>query len=76
MVQQMRCAPNLETAGRRKELALGVHVMPREEIAQTDRRRRHKGKHESSSSMGWVFHTNIVAFPDRQGLAGPEAAAR
>ena len=54
VVQQMHRAANLETTRRGKELALGVHVMPRKEVAQADRRRLHKGKHDSPSSMGCV----------------------
>ena len=50
--QQMRRAANLETTGRGKELALRVNVMTRKEVAQADRRRLHKGKHDRWSSMG------------------------
>ena len=52
VVQQMRRAANLETARRGEELALGVDLMPRKEVAQADQRRLHKGKHDSWSSMG------------------------
>src|SRR5215813_9425393 len=53
----MHRTANLETARWGKELALGVHVTPRKEVAQTDRRRRHEGKHGGSVDGRWHART-------------------
>ena len=74
MVEQMHRTANLETARRGEELALGVHVMPRKEVAQTNRRRLRKGKHECSSSKGCVFRTKYRGVPGSSRSDEPDEA--
>src|SRR6516165_1789427 len=50
----MHGAANLETARRGKELALGVDVVPRDEVSEADQWSRQKMQHDASSSMRQV----------------------
>src|SRR5262249_10882497 len=88
-LQQVYGAADLETARRGQELALGVQVPPREEVAQADHGRRREGKHDGSSSSGaFAAHGSLrtrrhgagtlspTAVPDREeGMTGRSCLA-